>query len=130
MASHDDLRAARESKPRLVAPALTMTRDALTWDITVADDGELFEGGVMPTLIAWPGGVSPAANMPDAGLRLRALELIHPEPLALAQALRGLGWSQLTQPNARLRFAQGRSPGLALHLDTPRGQLVYRGGNL
>ena len=32
VASHDDLQAARENQPQLVPPAITLTRDALSWD--------------------------------------------------------------------------------------------------
>ena len=46
----------------------------LAWQILVRDDGRLLCGGALPTLIQWD-GMHPAAQMPDAGLALRALTL-------------------------------------------------------
>ncbi|MEO1292434.1 MAG: VOC family protein [Pseudomonadota bacterium] len=70
-------------------PVLDVARGDLTWKITVREDGSAAEG-VLPTLIEWP-EASPAANLPDLGLRLQHLTLRHPRPERLRAALASVG---------------------------------------
>ncbi|MEL6427063.1 MAG: VOC family protein [Pseudomonadota bacterium] len=57
-------------------PAIRVTRDALSWQLTVPEDGKLRAGGALPTLIAWdPDSPSPATTLPESGLRLDRLVL-------------------------------------------------------
>jgi len=105
-----------------------MTRGALTWLISIRDDGALPEGGILPALIQWsrhahPGGLHPAADMTDQGLRLETLEVRHPEPAKLDAILRAIGADPLveivhdarTAPSlrAKLRDADGARRALA-----------------
>src|SRR5882672_1232580 len=53
-------------------------RDALSWQLTVPDDGALQFGGVMPALIQWHGAAHPCDQLEDAGCEFRSLDLSHP----------------------------------------------------
>jgi hypothetical protein len=87
----------------------------LQWQIAVRDDGHRLLGGTLPTLIQW-GDTHPAHSMPNAPLQLLQLQLSHPTPSTLRQALRSIGINGLD-------VVQGPS-GLRATLDTPRGPLV------
>lgn len=69
-----------------------MTRGALSWRITIPDDGHLPGEGLLPTLIQWPGGQPhPATHMVDGGgVRLLGLELQAPDPGGLRAALNAI----------------------------------------
>ncbi len=92
-----------------------MTRGALTWLLTIPDDGSLPMGGAFPTLIEWPAGPHPASGMVDLGCRLRALTVEHPQAdLIAAQIGDRIDQSRITlRPAARF----------ALHaeIETPDG---------
>ncbi|MBU1361702.1 MAG: VOC family protein [Gammaproteobacteria bacterium] len=95
------------------------TRDTpsglLRWLITVRDDGQRLYGGALPTLIEW-GSVHPSSGMTDSGVRLRRLEVTHPEAAELdaAYAAIGLTTVPIAPGQARLRAV----------LDTPRGPVT------
>ena len=64
-----------------------MTRDDLEWMLTIAEDGALVEGGLLPGFIQWPGGRNPANKLPESGTRLKKLTLQHPQPDAIGQII-------------------------------------------
>ncbi len=98
-----------------VGPVVAMSRGALRWELTVPQDGGLPEGGGLPTLIRWPAGVHPAAGLPDHGLRLRALEVHHPDADRLAaMVLPLLGAAPVT-------WHPADAPALRARIDGPRG---------
>lgn len=67
-------------------PVMSLTRDALRWQLTVPDDGEMPMEGCLPALIKWPdGSPTPSQTLSDSGLRLRSLHL--PSLPALRAAL-------------------------------------------
>ena len=65
----------------------TMTRDDLEWMLTIAEDGMLVEGGLLPGFIQWPGGRNPANKLPESGTWLKRLTLQHPQPDAIGQII-------------------------------------------
>ncbi len=85
-----DLDAAIAACPIDTGRPQTVTRGALTWRLTIPDDGGLIEGGTMPGLIEWP-DPHPAAAMADCGYTLVRLDLGHPEPARLRAALDAIG---------------------------------------
>jgi len=103
----DDIDAARAACPIDVGAIHPMQRGALSWRITIPDDGKLPEGGVMPTLIAWPDARHPADALPDQGVRLATLAAAHPEPARIRAALGSLGLVETLQVtyDARPRLA-------------------------
>ena len=44
---------------------IEMTRGNLKWKITVSENGDLPESGVLPILIEWPNGKHPTKTMPE-----------------------------------------------------------------
>jgi hypothetical protein len=80
----------------------------------VRDDGALDCGGALPTLIQWQ-GAHPAAQLPDSGVTLQALEL-NGVPAAAREvlALHGVG------------VAPAGAPALSATLATPRGLVTLQ----
>ncbi len=64
-----------------------MSRGDFRWKLTVPNNGELSEGGVLPALIEWPNAKNPAAVMPNSGLILKQLLLSHPNPNSIERIL-------------------------------------------
>ncbi len=94
-------------------------RDALTWRMAVPASGQLPFGGVSPALIEWgPGVPHPSTRLPDRGVRLTDLTLVHPQADVLRAALAGL------VDDPRLRFVAGDAPAIIAGFDTPNGRRV------
>lgn len=99
-----------------VVPATRATpAGLLQWRITVRDDGQRLFDGALPTLIEW-GDTHPASHMPASGLRLRGLQLRHPQADALRRACAAVGLDSLD-----IRDGPAR---LGAALDTPAGPVV------
>ena len=96
---------------------LSLTRGRYAWTLSVPADGSLPLGGVLPSLIEWQTD-APAAALPDAGLRLRSLELFTPQPDELRAALIQLHLLKLVTVQS--------APGISLRavLDTPGGEVT------
>jgi hypothetical protein len=103
-----------ERGPALQASRMT-TNGLLEWQITVRPDGLRLFNGALPTLIEW-GQVHPANNMPDSGVALQSLRIIHPdaEKLKSAYATVGLQGIEITQG----------APNIIAALHTPRGLIT------
>ena len=112
----DDLAADREGPFDMGVP-VALARGDLRWTILVPEDGSLPMAGGAPTLIEWTSGAHPATRLPDAGLRLLALTVSHPEAEALAARFA----PRLTDP--RITFRPG-PPGLSARFSTPRGEVT------
>jgi len=121
---------------------VAMSRGSLTWKIALRSDGRLLEQGLLPLLIEWaqpavsnsgnteslnqsrpPRGQTreiqhPAKAMKDAGLRLRTLELHHPEPLKIYDYLQGIG---IKSPPRFLKFQEGACH-LVAHFEDNEGK--------
>lgn len=85
----DDIEALAARLPLSPGVATVMRRDALSWRITLTEDG-LPPAGIVPALITWPAGVHPVDRMVAPEWRLARLVLRHPEPgfaAAVADAL-------------------------------------------
>jgi hypothetical protein len=72
-----------------------MSRGNLRWRLTLAEDGRLPGGGIIPFLIQWDETVHPASRMMDAGCSLVSLRGFHPQRDEILAALRALGADQL-----------------------------------
>jgi hypothetical protein len=65
--------------PAQIGKAIDMERGNLHWQFSTSEDGRLPFDGACPTLIEWPVGPHPAANMPDLSCRLHMLTISHPK---------------------------------------------------
>ena len=117
VAGTPDIATALAAAPEL-GTAVEMTRGDLLWQISIRDDGALPENGTLPQLIEWSAG-SPAARIPDLGVRLARLTLHHPQPDLLARKLDEMGASHLAEVSRA-----PRDTAIVLTLRTPRGDVV------
>jgi hypothetical protein len=82
-----DLKTALQGIDKTVGEAVALTRGSLSWLISVPRDGSMPFGGAFPTLIEWPPGPHPAAQMADLGCRLAHLAIAHPDSVDLSETL-------------------------------------------
>lgn len=95
-----------------------MSRDNLSWRLTLAQDGRLSGGGILPFLIQWDESVHPASRMVDAGCSLVSLHGFHPQADQIAAALRSLGVDQLLSLDT---IPAPQIPRLEALIQTPSG---------
>jgi len=106
-------------QPEWAGAPVALSRGALTWTMAVPPDGGLPMGGGYPTAIAWGEDVPhPAARLRDRGVRLLALDILHPQ----ADHLRALLANRLHDP--RVRFVPDAAPSLRARFATPAGERV------
>lgn len=94
---------------------VALRRGALEWDMAVPADGRLPFDNLHPALIRWRTAQHPAATLVASGCRLRQLTVIHPEAVALRDALAA------HLDDARVVFEPGDAPRLVASFDTPHG---------
>ncbi|GLZ50419.1 VOC family protein [Actinomycetospora sp. NBRC 106378] len=101
---------------------LRLSRDELSWSVTVPDDGSLpVDGsGVWPSLIAWDGG-HPSSGLAGAGLALSRLVLSTPSAGALRSRLVEAGLTGLL--GHRITVTPG-PVALRAELTTPGGPVT------
>lgn len=114
----DDLDAEVAASPAGVGVPVDLARGDYRWRMAVPADGQLPWDSSFPALIQWLGPLHPAKALPDAGLRLRLLEIAHPKADALRAALSG----RLSDP--RVQIVPGAAKALRATLLTPHGPRV------
>jgi hypothetical protein len=115
IAACDDLEAEIARGPEGVGMPLALERGDLRWRMAVPATGRLPFDDAFPALIQWQGPAHPARRLPEAGVRLTRLEVIHPQAAALADALAG----RMTDP--RVVVLAGPSRRLRAEFLTPSG---------
>lgn len=110
-----DLDAALAVAPDGTGTPMALSRGDLRWRMAVPGDGRLpFDGG-FPALIEWQGAAHPSALLPDAGCRLTALDIEHPQAGALRQAV-----AQLSD-DIQVSITQGPVKTIRASIATPQG---------
>ena len=66
---------------------IEMTRGNFSWKITVSENGDLPESGILPIFIEWPNGKHPTKTMPESNISLETLTLFHPHPSGIKHIL-------------------------------------------
>lgn len=89
------------------------SRGALSWRITIPEDGKLQFGGLLPTVVQWD-DVHPNDSMETNGLELTELALAHPMSAGLVPMFRALRIS------GRVDLKPGPKA-LVARLNTPAG---------
>ncbi|MCM2563818.1 VOC family protein [Lutimaribacter sp. EGI FJ00015] len=115
----DDMDAALAALPGAGEP-LEVERGDLRWRMGVPADGVLPFDKVHPALIEWQGDVHPVQRLPNSGLRLLELRVMHPR----ADALRAALAPHLSE--SRVSYVTAQAPGLEAVLDSPLGRKVLR----
>lgn len=100
--------------PGLGAP-LALSRGDLRWQMAVPASGRLPFDDAFPALIEWQGSAHPVQRLPDSGLRLVRLLVLHPRADDLRAALAG----RIVDP--RLEIAEGPGKALVAEIMTPQG---------
>lgn len=116
----DDLDAALAGAPPGAGQPLALSRGDLRWHMAVPATGRLPFDNFFPALIEWQGQAHPAARLPDSGVRLLRLEIVHPQAAALRAALPGL-----TDP--RLVLTAGPVARRCARFATPSGEREIAG---
>lgn len=101
--------------PPGVGVPVALARGDFRWRMAVPGDGILPFDGCFPALIEWQGSAHPAPRLPDAGVRLNRLTLIHPQADALRSALAG----RLDDP--RIVIEPGPQKAMQAEFTTPHG---------
>ena len=101
---------------------IEMTRGNLKWKITVSENGDLPESGVLPILIEWPNGKHPTKTMPESNVSLEKLTLFHPHPSKIKHILSKLNIKGPIKVNLG-------EPNLQFSLKTPDNISVVFGEN-
>ena len=74
---------------------LQLSRDYLTWKVTIPSDGKLLENGVLPILIEWSTDQHPSKKLNNSNISLNKLALFHPEPNKIEKIISNLIESDL-----------------------------------
>ena len=74
---------------------LQLSRDDLTWKVTIPSDGKLVENGVLPILIEWSSDQHPSKKLNNSNISLNKLALFHPEPNKIEKIISNLIESDL-----------------------------------
>lgn len=112
-ASHAALAARGVERGEVITASRPTSLGLLEWRITVREDGQRLMDGCLPTLIEW-GDRHPCHGLPDSGVQLQSLRLLHPQAAALADACAGAGLRHVPVEWAA-------APRLAATLHTPLG---------
>lgn len=111
-----DLAEALTLSPEDAGDPVALTRGDLAWTIAVPPDGHVPQSGGWPTLIQWTAGTHPSTRLPDSGVRLTRLDILHPNAKGLA--------AHLPMSDARLAFHTAATPALRATFSTPLGERV------
>ena len=115
VAACDDLAAELAAGPDGLGLPVALSRGDLRWIMAVPPTGRLPFDGAFPALIQWEGDVHPLQRLPDSGLRLLGLDIVHPQATALRKALSG------RLEDTRVRIVQGPEKALRASFSTPAG---------
>ena len=88
-----------------------------TWRLTVPKDGSLPMGGLLPAFIEWSPGPHPSTGQQDLGVRLKQVNLTHPDPEMLRRLLSALDVAHLAE------ISEGPQA-LAFDVETPKGRMT------
>ena len=116
----DDLAAALDAAPEGTGTPMALSRGELAWRMAVDETGTLPFDGAMPALIQWDTDAHPCKTLPDVGLRLHSLDVLHPEASGLLEvfpALKTLG---------SVTVRHGPERRLVARISTPNGMRVLQ----
>ncbi len=117
----DNLQQLKQSAGFDIGKPTALSRDNLSWEIALTDDGRLLADGLLPYCLQWHSSPHPSTGMADLGCQLNSLTLFHNRPEWLADRLQALGARNLVQIEA---IDDSQSPYLSAVIDCPRGQVT------
>lgn len=96
---------------------VSLARGDLRWQMAVPETGILPYDSCFPAVIEWQGYAHPAARLSESGVRLKRLQISHPEALQLSADLEAI----FRDP--RVRFEAG-ARAMRAEFETPHGLRV------
>lgn len=124
VARTSDIRGLASTRAAELGPVHEMSRDNLSWLLTIRPDGRQPGGGVAPALIEWPPGIHPASRLRRAGCSLEALEVYTPDPNQLTRLFQDLALEGAPHIH---RLPAGSEAYLVAHVRTPQGLRTLSG---
>ncbi len=98
-----------------------LSRDNLSWEIAVTDDGRLIADGLLPYCLQWHSSPHPSTGMANLGCTLNSLTLFHNRVNWLEDRLQALGARQLVEVES---IDDSQAPYLSAVIDCPLGQVT------
>lgn len=113
-----DIKAAEHSSEFPIGVPTELSRDALSWQLALTEDGRLLANGLLPYVIQWNIEPHPSASMADMGCRLQSLEIFHNRPDWLHSALTSMGADHLVSIHS---LPDSETPYLSANIGTSSG---------
>ena len=101
----------------------SLSRDNLSWEFALPDDGRLLGDGMLPYCIQWRSSPHPAQGMVDNGCLLQQLTIHHNRPRWLNDRLDAIDAGHLVDIEP---LADNETSYLSATIDTPNGTVVLR----
>jgi hypothetical protein len=98
-----------------------LSRDDLSWQIALPEDGRLLGDGMLPYCIQWHSSPHPSRGMADTGCLLQELTIHHNRPRWLDEQLDALDAGHLVNVET---LPDSASPYLSATIDTPSGTVT------
>ena len=112
----ENLKSEIAAGPEGIGHPVKLERGSLHWQMAIPDDGKLPYDDAFPALIHWEGTDHPIHHIPDSGLRLVRLEVIHPRAGALRHVLEG----RFHDP--RVAIVEGAQKAIRAEFHGPNGE--------
>ena len=116
-----DLQQLHDSVSFDIGKPTALSRDQLSWEIALTDDGRLLADGLLPYCLHWHSSPHPSLAMADLGCRLKSLTLYHNRADWLTGQLEALGASELAQVIA---IDDRQAPYLGVTIECPKGEVT------
>jgi hypothetical protein len=100
-----------------------LSRDNLSWEFALPDDGRLLGNGMLPYCIQWHTTPHPSQAMVDHGCLLQELTIHHNRPRWLSDRLDAIGADHLVHIEP---LTDGETAYLSATIDTPNGTVVLK----
>ena len=95
-----------------------LSRDSLSWQLGLTEDGRLLANGLVPYVLQWHTEQHPSRSMADLGCRLHSLEIYHNRPDWLNSILASMSADHLV---STYPLADTETPYLSANIETPSG---------
>ena len=100
-----------------------LSRDNLSWEFALPDDGRLLGAGMLPYCIRWHSSPHPAQGMVDKGCLLQELTIHHNRPHWLSDRLDAIEAGHLIHIEP---LPDNETAYLSATIDTPNGSIILR----
>ena len=117
----DNLQGLRDSVAFDIGQPTALSRDQLSWEIALTDDGRLLADGLLPYCLQWHSSPHPSNGMADLGCKLESLGIYHNRAEWVTERLQALGADHLVNVH---NIADNEAPYLSAVFNCPKGQVT------